>query len=337
NVRLKSITSYREFENTFGRDSDGTPLPIDHTWDTSIHEQFTQEFQFTGVAANDRLDWATGLFFYDADDSNQGWNFLYPFILSTNNHKDVQTTENWAVFVHGTYQINDVLSITAGLRYTDDQKDVNVFRQDFVTGNVIIPNTRVSVDAEETSPKIGLNWQINDNLMTYVQWATGFRGGGFGPRPANPLQVAAFDVENLDSLEGGVKSDLRDGRLRLNAAVFFSEYTDQQQFSQTFDESGAVWFRTVNTGESEYYGAELEVLSRPLDQLTIEASVGYIHFDRVDPGESGLCRRFEGELCPAPRTPEWTAALGATYVWMLPNGGSLALRGDALYQSKMFF
>ena len=121
------------------------------------------------------------------------------------------------MFVHGTYDINDVLSITAGLRYTDDQKDVNVYRQDFRTGAVIIPNTAVSVDAQETSPKIGLNWQLTDNLMTYVQWATGFRGGGFGPRPANPLQVAAFDVEEVETLEGGVKTDLRDGRLRVDS------------------------------------------------------------------------------------------------------------------------
>ena len=62
NVLFKSITSYREFENTFGRDSDGTPLPVDHTWDTSIHEQLTQEFQITGLAADEKLDWATGFF-----------------------------------------------------------------------------------------------------------------------------------------------------------------------------------------------------------------------------------------------------------------------------------
>ena len=338
NVQFKSITSYREFENTFGRDSDGTPLPIDHTWDTSIHEQFSQEFQVTGVANDGRLDWATGFFYYDADDSNQGWNFLYPFILSTNNHKDTQTIESWAAFVHGTYDINDVLSITAGLRYTDDQKDVNIFRQNFLTGGIVIPNTGVSVDAQETSPKIGLNWQLNDNLMTYVQWATGFRGGGFGPRPANPLQVAAFDVEEVETFEGGVKADLRDGRLRVNSALFFSEANNQQQGTQEFDSSGAIWFRTVNTGKSEYYGLEVELLSNPIEQLQVEASVGYIHYDRVDPGRSGLCRRLpDGSLCTAPRTPEWTAAVGATYDWGMSNGSTLSLRGDAVYQSKMFF
>jgi iron complex outermembrane recepter protein len=337
-LHLKSITSYREFENTFGRDSDGTPLPVDHTWDTSIHNQRTQEIQLTGLSAGGRLDWATGVFVYDADDSNQGWNFLYPFILSTNNHKDVQTTDSKAVFFHATYDINDVLSITAGVRYTDDQKSVNVFRQDFRTLAVIIPNTRVSVDAQETSPKLGLNWQLKPNLMTYVQYATGFRGGGFGPRPSNPLQVAAFDVETVDTLEGGVKTELNGGKLRLNSAIFFSEAKNQQQGTQEFDSSGAIWFRTVNTGRSEYQGIELEVLSSPIDALQIEGSVGYIDYDRVDPGRSGLCRFLpNGDKCTAPRTPEWTAAVGATYRWGLDNGSSLSLRGDAVYQSKLFF
>lgn len=338
NVHFKSITSYREFENTFGRDSDGTPLPVDHTWDTSIHDQTTQEFQITGLAANGRLDWATGLFIYDAEDSNQGWNFLYPFILSTNNHKDVQTVDSKAVFFHATYDINDILSLSAGVRYTDDQKDVTIFRQNFVNGTVVIPNTGVSVAAEETSPKIGLNWQLKPNLMTYVQWATGFRGGGFGPRPANPLQVAAFDVETVETFEGGVKTELNEGNLRLNAAVFFSEAKDQQQGTQEFDPSGAIWFRTVNTGRSEYKGVELEVLATPVEALQLEASVGYIDYDRVDPGRSGLCRYLpNGDKCTAPRTPEWTAAVGATYRWNLSQGSMISLRGDAVYQSKMFF
>ncbi|MBN1237324.1 MAG: TonB-dependent receptor, partial [Gammaproteobacteria bacterium] len=268
----------------------------------------------------------------------QGWNFLYPYILSTNNHKDVQTIESWAVFVHGTYQLNDRLSLTAGVRYTDDQKDVNIFRQNFVTGDVIIPNTGVSVEAEEVSPKLGLSWQLRDDLMTYVQWATGFRGGGFGPRPANPLQVAAFDVEEQETLEAGVKTDLAGGRLRLNSAVFYSEYTNQQSPSQEFDASGAIWFRTVNTGKSEFYGAEVEVLANPLEALQVDASVGYVHHERVDPGRSTLCRyRPDGSLCPAPRTPEWTAAVGTTYDWNLGNGSTISLRGDLTYQSKMFF
>jgi iron complex outermembrane receptor protein len=94
----------------------------------------------------------------------------------------------------------------------------------------------------------------------------------------------------------------------------------------------------VNTGKSEYTGLEVEILSNPIDALQLEASVGYIDYDRVDPGRSGLCRFLpNGDKCTAPRTPEWTAAFGATYDWNLPSGGSISLRGDAVYQSKMFF
>jgi iron complex outermembrane receptor protein len=135
-----------------------------------------------------------------------------------------------------------------------------------------------------------------------------------------------------------VKTELNDGKLRLNSAIFFSEADNQQQGTQEFDASGAIWFRTVNTGKSEYQGIELEVLSNPVPQFQLEASVGYIDYDRVDPGRSGLCRFLpNGDKCTAPRTPEWTAAVGATYEWGLGNGSTLSLRGDAVYQSKMFF
>ena len=151
--------------------------------------------------------------------------------------------------------------------------------------------------------------------------------------------MAAFDVEEVETIEGGVKTELNDGRLRLNSAVFFTEAKNQQQGTQEFDASGAIWFRTVNTGKSEYTGVELEVLSNPFGgALQLEGSVGYIDYDRVDPGRSGLCRTLpNGDSCPAPRTPEWTAALGVTYDWSLANGSTLSLRGDAAYTSKMFF
>ena len=70
---LKSITAYRDWSNEFGRDSDGTPLPNNATYDESKHRQFTQEFQLTGTAG--KLDWAAGAFYYDAHDSNQRLRF----------------------------------------------------------------------------------------------------------------------------------------------------------------------------------------------------------------------------------------------------------------------
>ena len=62
-VSLKSVTAYRKFENEYGRDSDGSPLSENSTYDDAQHHQFTEEITLTGKVA--RFDWATGAFYYD--------------------------------------------------------------------------------------------------------------------------------------------------------------------------------------------------------------------------------------------------------------------------------
>ena len=275
-LHIKSITAYRDFENTFGRDSDGSPLALDITWDTSKHDQFTQEVQVTGTSFADRLDWAFGAFYYSANDSNQGWNALYPQFFVAQNHKDTQEIESWALFAHGTYDITDQLSLTAGVRYTDDSKKDDIFRQDQISQAIIINHTQVSVDATEWSPKVGVNYQWNEDLMTYVSWSTGFRGGGFGPRPSNPTQVATFDVEEVETWEVGIKSDWMDRTLRVNGAWFYSDYSNIQSPTQDTDALGNLWFRTVNAGAAEIWGIELETLYQPIQALEIEGTMGYL-------------------------------------------------------------
>jgi iron complex outermembrane receptor protein len=338
NVHVKSITAYRDFENTFGRDSDGSPLPEDTTWDTSKHDQFTQEVQITGQAFDERLDWAFGGFYYDANDSNQGWNLLYPLFFVAQNHKDTQTIESWAVFTHFSFDVTEKLTLSAGVRYTDDEKKDNIFRQDLLTLAVIIPNQQLTITAEEWSPKVGVDYQFTDDLMGYVNWGTGFRGGGFEPRPSNPLQVSAFDIEEAETWEVGVKSEWWDNRIRINGAWFFTDYTGQQSPAQDFDAGGNLWFRTVNADTVELWGVEIEALAQLIDNLTLEGSMGYLHHDRVDPGKADLCRYdAKGELCPGFRSPEWQAALGVTYDFPLGAAGMLTVRGDAIYQSRIFF
>ena len=71
---------------------------------------------------------------------------------------------------------------------------------------VLIPHTIVVAESQEWSPKISVDYRWNDDVMSYAALSTGFRGGGFGPRPANSLQVAAFDPEYVDSFEIGAKT-----------------------------------------------------------------------------------------------------------------------------------
>lgn len=339
-VHVKSITAYRQFENSFGRDSDGSPLPMNPTYDLTRHDQLSQEIQVTGTVFS-HLDWATGAFYYDARDSNQGYVMLAPLIVQQQDHKDVQDNTSWALFVHGIYRWTDKLSTTAGLRYTDDQKDVTILRQNF-NGTVAIPGTAIAVEAQKWSPKIGLDYQWTDELLTYALYSTGFRGGGFGPRPSNALQVASFDPEDLENYEIGMKSEWFERRLRLNSAVFYSDYTDQQQGTQDCAPCTPVrvpWFRTVNTGSSRIWGVEAELQAQPIDRLLVEGSLGYIDYFRTNPGRSGLCQYLpNGDPCYPNRTPRWNYGLGTQYTFVPKAiGGTLTPRLDATYQSKIFF
>ena len=344
NVTLKSITAQREFENEFGRTSSGSAIPLDLTYDVTEHDQFTQEFQLTG--SNGRLDWATGLFYYTADDSNYQSGTLFPGLLYQQDSFDSQDAENWAVFVHGVFSLTDKLSLTAGVRYTDDQKVAQISRHNFNgTDRLPVPGftTQTSpgtviVDEDKVSPTLGIDYQMNDNMMLFALYSTGFRGGGFSPRPSNGLQLAPFLSEELENYEVGVKSEMFDDSFRVNADLFFSTYTDQQVFLGTLDPSGALWFRQTNSGESEYWGVEVETMWRPGENFSLDGALGYIHHELTDPGVANTCITFQnGDPCYSTRTPEWTFALGGAYEFKLRDGGSVTARIDGRYQSKVYF
>lgn len=343
-LTLKSITAQREFDNEFGRTSSGSAIPLDLTYDVTEHDQFTQELQLTG--STDRLDWAAGVFYYTADDSNYQSGSLYPGLLYQQDSFDSQDADNWAVFVHGVFALTDRLSLTAGVRYTDDKKVALISRHNFDgTDRLPVPGftTQTSpgtviVDETKTSPTLGIDYQMNDNVMLFALYSTGFRGGGFSPRPSNGLQLAPFLSEELENYEVGVKSEMFDDTFRVNANLFFSTYTDQQVFLGTLDPSGALWFRQTNSGESEYWGVELETMLRPSQRFSLDSAIGYIHHELTDPGVANTCITFEnGDPCYSTRTPEWTFALGGAYEFQLSEGGTVTARLDGRYQSKVYF
>jgi iron complex outermembrane recepter protein len=348
-VTLKAVTAYRRFSNSFGRNSSGSPIPINYTWDTSDHDQFSEEITLSGNAF-EHLDWTAGVFYYHAKDSNQGFSSLFPlFIPSLSfNDFDVQTTKDYAGFLHGVYHFTDKASMEVGVRYTSDSKHADIFRQEYA-GPITIPHTTVPVYAVRTSPKVGFNYQFLPDVMGYIEYSTGFRGGGFGPRPSDALQVASFKPEDLKTTELGIKSEWFEHRLRWNSAIFYSKYTNLQQGFNTVDASGAPWFSTVNVGASRIYGFEAELLAEPVTGLQLQGSFGYLNYKVTDAGGAidpasgqssfGVCiTHSDGSPCVPPRTPKYTAGLSAQYTANVTNDGStLTGRLDSTYQSAVYF
>jgi iron complex outermembrane receptor protein len=350
-VNLKAVTAYRRFSNSFGRNSSGSPLPINYTWDTSNHRQFSEEITLTGTAV-EKLDWTVGGFYYNAKDSNQGFSSLFPdlgiFAASSFDDFDTQTTKNYAGFVHGVYHFTDKLSGTVGVRYTSDKKHAVIFRQDFA-GLVTIPHTPVDVSASKVSPKVSVDYQFTPDVLGYLEYSTGFRGGGFGPRPSDAFQVRSFKAEDLKTTELGIKSEWFEHRLRWNSAVFYSKYTNLQEGFNTSDPFGQPWFSTVNVGASRIYGFEAELLAEPIKGLQLQGSFGYLNYKVTDAGgpidpttgqsSFGVCiTHADGSACVPPRSPKYTAGFSAQYTAPVgSSGATVTLRGDTTYQSAVYF
>ena len=180
--------------NKFGRDSDGTPLPI---------ERHLRRQQASPVHAGNPADghgWqarlGAGAFYYDAHDSNQGFDFLYPTIIYQNDAFDRQDTTNWAVFAQGTYHATDQFSFTLGGRYTDDQKDATIYRANFF-GGIVIDNAFVPTVDDQHGLHRRADYQWTRRPHDLRQVRHGVQGRRLQPAPghrAADRSVRAGDI-----------------------------------------------------------------------------------------------------------------------------------------------
>ena len=252
--------------------------------------------------------------------------------------------ESYAVFLHATYAFTDAWSLTLGGRQSRETKDFTYSEiypllpvpytdpsGNPLNGNPSFPPTTLSNEDDVFTPKVSLEFKPADGVLTYLQYSEGFKAGGFNGRPSPQTGLAPFDPEEIWTAEAGLKSDWLDNRLRVNAAVFYSEYSDIQitRLSPIFP---AVRIEE-NAGDGEVKGAELEISAVPIDGLSLNAALGYLDFKytSLDPGVVGIT--LDRTL---PFSPELVAAVGAQYVFALGGSGDLSLRADYRYSDQYF-
>ncbi|MEX2122859.1 MAG: TonB-dependent receptor [Woeseia sp.] len=224
-LTLTSISSYETVENQSLGDIDGgnlvfgpgfIPFPSATQDGLDDLEQMTQEFRLASNAS-DRLFWQAGVFWFDSDFSVQTFPGFVP--PTTVRHENT----SWAVFGQFSFDLTDRTTLTAGVRHTDDDKDMST-----PAGfNLIAP---VSVADEQVSWDVSLSFAMNDDVNIYGRVASGFRAPSIQGRniaflDPNPFSIA--DSETILSTEIGFKSTLSD-RLRLNGSVYYYTIDDQQ-------------------------------------------------------------------------------------------------------------
>ena len=174
-------------------------------------------------------------------------------------------TDSYAAYGQLYWHLTDRLTLTTGLRYTDDEKDHIQTTIDFTT---LQPTTLVDSDSwDGLTPKLGLEYRPNDDALFYGSITTGFKSGGFNSISLQP----SFDEETITSYEVGVKSTLADRKVTLNASVFHYEY-DDLQVAVLFPDRSSV----ENAAQATVNGAELDVRFRPTSRFSLELGVSVL-------------------------------------------------------------
>ncbi len=283
-------------------------------------------------------------------------------------NKSLQEGETWAVFGHTEWDLSDNTKLTVGLRHTDDKKDfegctrdvgygdashyLNTFLGGPVTesggcltfNNTDNPNlpgvdtlgvglVENELDETSTSGKIALDYNLTDDIMTYISYSRGFKSGSFPTLVTNdPSQLDPVNQEKLIAWEVGVKASLLDGAMQFNAAAFDYDYTDKQLLSRTITPFGAL-NALANVPESKVQGVEFDLQWQPLEGLFVAAAATFVDTE-IEEFSGYNQHSLFGDMSGSefPLTPEFQASLLVNYEWDL-NSDLVAFVGTDLNYS----
>lgn len=291
------------------------------------HTQFTQEVKFTGSIGNGLIDLVGGVFyFYEENQTDFADIFSlnlgpggpppdgFPLLLADRTVDN--TAEAWAGYLQADINLTEALTVTAGLRYTDETKTFEIRDNRPRIGgglcrapnqfgpstcidsaNLIAPNgvpipTEQSVDI--WTPRFAINYEVNDDVRLFASATRGFKSGGWNARGTSPGELFPFGPETAWSYEVGAKTELFDRLLRVNVTGFWLDVSDLQAPSAFVRDNGSLAFITRNFADYENKGVEVEITAVPADGLNLFAAVGYqddeygIDFNAPDFDEFGI-------------------------------------------------
>jgi len=248
--------------------------------DLNENEQWSQELRLASDF-DGRFDFLVGAFYYDYE-TRVTVDITHPILAFTQQvarqpaeyeffriETNPSTTESWALFGEAYFDLSDRTRLTAGLRYSDDQKSI-LTRQLFLdpVNGAVRPFTSARDSWNVTTGRVVLDHKFGDDVLGYASFARGYKAGGLNP--GGPVGGQAFDPEYLYAGEAGLKATALDGTLTANLSGFYYDYKNLQlgQVSET----SAV---TVNA-DAEIYGLEGEFVVRPTEALSFDLTASYL-------------------------------------------------------------
>jgi outer membrane receptor protein involved in Fe transport len=285
-AEITYIGAYEHLDREEYNDFDAVAAGIAGVYFVSDIDVLTQEARVASTG-DQRLEWIAGLY-YSRERLKE--NYQSDFVDSFGPGFAVRTpyrqeTDSIGIFGQVDYDLLERLSLVAGARYEHEDRDLvglGTFASGF--GPLNFANGAIdgaledrSLTTDEISGKAALELEAAENVLLYAAASRGVKSGGFTAyNTLNPAALTPFNPEILWAYEAGFKSEFAANRVRLNGAVFFYDYREQQVQSAIFDPgTGAVVGRIVNAGKSRIWGAEGELLAKPAPWLTFTQRVGY--------------------------------------------------------------
>ena len=340
NIQLVSLTGYENINKDYTNDPDASPLTIFGTIYDVKGDEFSQEFRLAGEY--DRSRWVAGVYYMEYQNEGTQNAILGPdasgapeYIPYQNVTWDMQT-ETWAVFGQYEYDLTDKLTAVAGARWGTEDKTFDatwVSQVGDPANDLDFTNAAVGdlnrFDKDNTSYNLRLNYNVTDDLLTYVGTARAYKAGtfnmGFFPLPIDDIPVGQ---EELTSYEMGFKSTFADGLARLNGAVFYYDYQDAQTFA--FDGTTLTSFLFNN--DAEVIGAELELQASPWEGWDFVLGTSYLDTTLKDVQEPGGAIKDRDMVL----APQLSANALVRYSFDA-FGGTAALQADGTYNDDQYF
>jgi iron complex outermembrane receptor protein len=360
-MSLRSITAERAYSSTWSEDNDTSPWPLGLGNEYLTHHQFSQELRLNGTWGH-LLDYTVGGFYFRELTTYASHQDLW-YATATANvaaglpvgffngfldflQNDPVVAHDRAGFLHTVWHLTPKLDFIAGGRYTSQDKDYTYTRvnpQGTTGGTATLVGSlngftgRYSATRWDYRANATYHW--TDQLLTYGQVSTGFKGGGVNPRPFYVSQALHFNPETLTNYEVGLKSSWLDRKLTLNADVYFAQYRNIQLalLNCGFIPSiaalgqGTPCALPFNGGSAHEKGVELESQLR-LGGFRFDMAGSYLNFRYVSlNANTGVTLGMV-----TPYTSRWQGNAGAQYTVSFGDRGALTARIDMNTRSGYF-
>lgn len=351
---VATISSYSELDRIHHFNCDSSPAQLCEGNQNVYTKVHSQEIRLHSELS--QLYLISGLFFLE--ESIRQDNFvdifrdfralpqLSAFAAATTYDNQIDI-DSISAFFHGEYSVNEKVTLTAGLRYSDESTKyqarsvINIARQEGDQIGLNIPGWNVVGDVKDDSlsGKLAFTYQVSPQLSNFVSFSRGFKSGGYnGANFSSEAEArqSSYGPETLNAYEVGSRINWDTQKVKLNLAAFYYDYQDQQVFMNrpSSSSSGQPVQVLANVGQSVIYGVEADAEWQPTSALRLQLSTGYLPKANLSEFVDAVGNEIRGNRLPY--TSKWNVSGSGQYVYDLASA-ALIFQINFDYQSAFYF